>query len=253
MACAFSSPSQAYQDQVQATFIDLLFNADARDSAIPGKTTLASLVTRRLNQKHTDEEPGCALQAIAAFIPMDGYHLSRAQLSAMPDSTTALARRGAAFTFDDQAFFLLVKKLRDPLLPESTTIYAPSFDHATKDPVGGDIAIPTSARIIILEGNYLSLNKGLWKEAAGLMDELWFVAVDFDVARRRLVDRHVKAGIAPTDEEADERVTENDLVNGREIVDNRLEIHELITSIEDDRWRPKAQAGYEGRERTATQ
>ncbi|KAL8652612.1 MAG: hypothetical protein Q9210_002583 [Variospora velana] len=253
MTCAFSSPSRAYQDQVQATFIHLLFNADAGDSAVPGKTTLASLVARRLNQKHTDEEPGCALQAIAAFIPMDGYHLSRAQLSAMPDSTIALARRGAAFTFDDGAFFLLVKKLRDPLLPESTTIYAPSFDHATKDPVDDDIAIPTSARIIILEGNYLSLNKGLWKEAAGLMDELWFVAVDFDVARRRLVDRHVKAGIASTDEEADKRVTENDLVNGREVVDNRLEVQELFTSIEDDRWRLKAQAGYEGHERTANQ
>lgn len=172
---------------------------------------------------------------------MDGYHLSRAQLSAMPDPTTAHARRGAAFTFDDKAFLTLVKKLREPLLPESTTIYAPSFDHATKDPVDNDIPIPTSARVVLLEGNYLSLNKGLWKEAAKLMDELWFVDIDFETARRRLVGRHVKAGIAPTAEEANKRVTENDLVNGKEIVDDRLEVQELITSIEDDGWKPEAQ------------
>ena len=66
---------------------------------------------------------------------MDGYHLTRAQLSAMPDARTAHARRGAAFTFDAPAFLELVKKLRQPLCPESQTIYAPSFDHAIKDRV----------------------------------------------------------------------------------------------------------------------
>ena len=172
---------------------------------------------------------------------MDGYHLSRAQLSAMPDPANAHARRGAAFTFDDKAFLALVKKLREPLLPESKTIYAPSFDHATKDPVENDIPIPTTARIVILEGNYVSLNKGLWKDAASLIDELWFVDVGLDVARRRLVRRHVEAGIASTAEEAHKRVTENDLVNGEEIITDRLEVQEVIRSVEDETWGPQAQ------------
>ncbi|KAL9001211.1 MAG: hypothetical protein Q9169_000395 [Polycauliona sp. 2 TL-2023] len=159
----------------------------------------------------------------------------------MPDPSLAHARRGAAFTFDDNAFLALVKKLREPLLPESKTIYAPSFDHATKDPVENDIPIPTTARIIILEGNYCTLNKGLWKEAASLMDELWFVDVDLDVARKRLVQRHVKSGITPTAEEADKRVTENDLVNGAEIIKDRLEPREVIRSVYDETWRPDAQ------------
>ncbi|KAL8642589.1 MAG: hypothetical protein Q9228_000730 [Teloschistes exilis] len=212
-------------------------------SGIPGsgKTTLASLVACRLNRRHSHEEPGCALQSVAVFVPMDGYHLSRAQLSAMPDPDNAHARRGAAFTFDDKAFLTLVNKLREPLCPESTTIYAPSFDHATKDPVKDDIAIPTSARIVVLEGNYLSLNKGLWKDAAQLMNELWFVDVDFDTARRRLVSRHVKSGVATTVEEAESRVTNNDLVNGAEIVKDRLQVQELVLSLEDDGWKPESQ------------
>ncbi|KAL9607010.1 MAG: hypothetical protein Q9167_008036, partial [Letrouitia subvulpina] len=212
-------------------------------SGIPGsgKTTLASLVSRRLNDLHGQHEPGCAQQAIAAFVPLDGYHLSRAQLSALPDPAAAHARRGAAFTFDAASFLRLVRTLREPLCPESRTLYAPSFDHAVKDPVADDVPIPASARVVVFEGNYLSLNKGLWREAAGLMDELWFVEVGFGVARRRLVERHVKAGIARDEEAADRRVTENDLVNGKEIVEERLEVQEVIQSIEDEGWRPEAQ------------
>lgn len=205
-----------------------------------GKTTLASLVARRLNAIHGKDSPGCASTPIASFVPMDGYHLSRAQLSAMPDSVNAHARRGAAFTFDDKAFLILVKNLRDPILPESTTLYAPSFDHAIKDPVENDIAIPPTARVIIFEGNYLSLNKGLWKESAAMMDELWFVQVDFETARQRLVKRHIEAGIARDEMDANKRVRENDLVNGKEIVDDRLDVQEVVISKEDEIWREGA-------------
>lgn len=179
---------------------------------------------------------------IAAFLPLDGYHLTRMQLSAMPDPNTAHARRGAAFTFDAAAFLELVKRLRQPLCPETATIYAPSFDHAVKDPVADDIPIAATSRIIIMEGNYLSLGSGApeWKEAAGLMDELWFVDVDEDVARARLTKRHVASGIATNEEEGRRRADENDLVNGREIINGRLEVDEIIYSKEDDSWKPEA-------------
>jgi len=201
-----------------------------------GKTTLASLISQRLNSLHNLHCPAQTSSLVAAFVPMDGYHLSRAQLSALPDPTTAHARRGAAFTFDSTSFLTLAQKLREPLLPESKTIYAPSFDHAVKDPVEDDITIPPTARIVILEGNYLSLNKGLWKEAAGLMDELWFVEVGWETARRRLVGRHVAAGIARDEEEARRRVEENDFLNGKEIVEDRLAVQEVIVSREDEGW-----------------
>lgn len=170
---------------------------------------------------------------------MDGFHLSRAQLSAMPDPHTAHARRGAAFTFDAAAFLKLVESLRKPLAPETKTVYAPSFDHAVKDPVDNAIPIKATARIIIFEGNYLSLGEGDWKQAATLMDELWFVRVDFKTAKRRLAVRHVKAGIAKDEQEAEKRADENDLVNGKEIVDGRLQVQEIIESYEDADWAPE--------------
>lgn len=174
---------------------------------------------------------------------MDGYHLSRAQLSAMPDPNTAHARRGAAFTFDAPAFLKLVKELRAPICPETGTVYAPSFDHAVKDPVENDIPISPSARVIVFEGNYLSLGTGApeWKEAAEMMDELWFVDVDLEVAKKRLVARHVVSGIAENQEAAAKRADENDLVNGREIIDGRLPVHEIVVSKEDKEWEPQKQ------------
>ena len=180
---------------------------------------------------------------IATFLPMDGYHLTRAQLSAMPDPHTAHARRGAAFTFDAPAFLGLVKRLREPLCPETATIFAPSFDHAVKDPVANDIPIPASSRIIVMEGNYLSLGTGApeWKEAAEMMDELWFVEVKEDVARERLVKRHVTSGIAPDLEAGYRRADENDLANGREIIEGRLPVTEVIHSREDSGWKPDVQ------------
>ncbi|KAI9664468.1 MAG: hypothetical protein M1821_005914 [Bathelium mastoideum] len=213
-------------------------------SGIPGsgKTTLAATVVNRINTIYREAHPAYgATTSVAAFIPMDGYHLSRAQLSAMPDPTVAHARRGAAFTFDSTSFLRLVQRLHEPLCPETATVYAPSFDHAVKDPVADDIPIRPTARVIIFEGNYLSLSKGDWAEAAKLMNELWFVDVDFDVARKRLVARHVKAGIAKNEEEASRRADENDLVNGREIVEERLDVDEVVVSREDEGWRPEQQ------------
>ena len=189
----------------------------------------------------------------------------------MPNPEEAHARRGAAFTFDGDAFLALVRQVREPLdvvptmaaeavaatareggetgtagvascsssspppssqpLKRATRVlYAPSFDHAVKDPVADDIAIAPTTRVLIFEGNYLGLDRPPWRDAARLMDELWFVEVGFDVAKARLVKRHVQAGIAANEEEARKRVEENDLVNGREIVDERLPMDEIIIS-----------------------
>lgn len=213
---------------------------------------------------------------------MDGFHLTRAQLDAMPDPATAHARRGAEFTFDGEGFLQLVQALRKPLPTSSSpsssssappsddpgsgnapppattttatatvtttstttgstyppgTILAPAFDHALKDPQPDAIPVLPRHRLVVLEGNYLALDRNPWRRAAGLLDELWFVDVpDLSVARARLAERHVRAGIAATREEGDRRAVENDLVNGEEILRLRARVDEVIVSREDGAW-----------------
>lgn len=205
-------------------------------SGIPGsgKTSLAKEMTKRINHIYQQRYPDSSSPAIATYVPMDGYHLTRAELAAMPNPEFAVARRGAHFTFNPDKFLQLVRNLREPLNSTTATIYAPSFDHAVKDPVEDDIPILATARVVFFEGNYLSLDKDPWNKAAALMDELWFVEVDFETARHRLVKRHVEAGIAKDAEEADKRARENDLLNGQEIVDCRLPISEVIVSTFDE-------------------
>lgn len=193
-------------------------------SGIPGsgKTTLAAAVTERVNHLRRKEDD------FALCIPMDGYHLSRAQLATMPDPETAIHRRGAAFTFDAEAFYQLVERLREPLTPASPIVYAPSFDHAIKDPIANDISILPSSRVIIFEGLYLSLNREPWSSAAALMDESWFIHADREIARARLVKRHVSSGIVPDIAAAEHRISSTDFLNADDIIDNRLPVQEVI-------------------------
>lgn len=68
------------------------------------------------------------------------------------------------------------------------------------------------------------------------MDLRWFVEVDIEVARKRLIARHLEAGIAATVEEADKRAVTNDLVNGEEILKLRVPVDEVVVSIEEEGW-----------------
>jgi pantothenate kinase len=218
-------------------------------SGLPGsgKTTVASTLAKKLNERYHQEwrtkhpnSPGTAPYDpdIAYHVPLDGYHLTRAQLAAMPNPEEAAYRRGAAFTFDGEKYHELVRQLRERILPESVTIYAPSFDHGIKDPVENDIPIPPTARVVVFEGLYVALDEEPWKDAAGLMDELWFVDVHMDVAVERLVKRHVAAGLSPDSQHARTRVMASDMRNGQHVLDHRLPIDEMIQSIEDDAWKP---------------
>jgi len=146
---------------------------------------------------------------IAIYISLDGWHLSRSTLAAFPDPQEAFARRGAHWTFSATGYTDFVSKLRAPIT--DLPIYAPSFSHVLKDPVENDLEVTSSHRIVLIEGLYVFLNVEPWSVAGHLLDERWFIGIDVEVARERLVQRHVKTGVTDNLEDAMLRARDNDM------------------------------------------
>ncbi|KAK8214694.1 hypothetical protein M8818_002274 [Zalaria obscura] len=201
-----------------------------------GKTTVATALAQKLNSMQSDASAQISPRAVS--ISMDGFHLPRSVLDTMPDVKKAYARRGAPWTFDAPASLAFVRRLSAwaskkssaPVIPEEN-IYAPSFDHAIKDPVPDGIVILPSVSIVILEGNYLLLDEPPWSEIGPLVDLRIFVQVDLDEARARVAKRHVAAGIEPTLDDALRRVDVNDYINGQLVQRRSVEMDLVIESI----------------------
>lgn len=102
-----------------------------------------------------------------------------------------------------QAFADFVALIRSS--PLDKEIKAPSFSHSLKDPIASDVSILPHHRIIILEGLYANIDEGDWINAAKLYDERWVVECDEEIAKSRLVARHVITGVAKDEEEANWR------------------------------------------------
>ncbi len=168
------------------------------------------LLDERRSEPPSTPESTSLKNSKAILVGLDGWHLTRAQLDAMPDPKLAHDRRGSHWTFDAHSYVSFIRQLRDPLLPASTTITAPSFDHAVKDPCPHAISILPEHRIIVIEGLYTFLSLSPWVDAGRLLDERWLIELDPTVASNRLVKRHVKSGVAKDLEEAQWRAVEND-------------------------------------------
>ncbi|OUM43527.1 nucleoside/nucleotide kinase family protein [Arthrobacter agilis] len=129
-----------------------------------------------------------------AQVPMDGFHLADAELTRQG----LLDRKGAPETFDAHGYAILLVRLRSR--PDHP-VYAPAFERALEQPLANALAVPPSASFVVTEGNYLLLDRPGWRDARQQLDEVWFVDLDADVRRRRLVDRHVRFGKPPGDAE----------------------------------------------------
>jgi len=167
-----------------------------------GKSTFARLLLDKIHEQgHSD----------AILVGLDGWHLTRSQLSAMPDPVLAHARRGAHWTFDAEAYLAFVKQLRRN--EDVDSIPFPIFSHSVKDPTPSPIPVLPTHSIVLIEGLYvlLGLPGSPWLEAGELLDEKWLLSVDKEVAKRRLSLRHVESGITPTEQEGLTRAVENDL------------------------------------------
>jgi pantothenate kinase len=144
-----------------------------------GKSTLAVRVA-------------AAVGDTAVVVPMDGYHLHDDELARLGLSD----RKGAPETFDVAGYAALLRRLRSET---DHAVYAPEFDRSREESVAGAIGVHPWHRLVITEGNYLLLDSPGWTGVLPLLDETWYVEVDDDLRRERLVERHIANGRSPDD------------------------------------------------------
>jgi pantothenate kinase len=148
----------------------------------------------------------------AMVVPLDGFHLADAELRRQG----LLGRKGAPESFDAWGYAALLHRLRSR--PDHT-VYAPGFERDLEQPLAGAIPVLPEVQVVITEGNYLLLDRPEWRAGRAHLDETWFVGVDREVRRTRLVDRHVRFGKAQT--EAERWVAEVDDVNATLVAESR--------------------------------
>jgi pantothenate kinase len=146
------------------------------------------------------------LGPVAARVPMDGFHLANQVLRQL-----GLAdRKGAPATFDVGGLHALLRRLR---ANDEDVVYAPEFFRDLEEPIAGALAIPQQVRLIIVEGNYLLLDEGPWRDTSGLLDEVWYLRPADALRHDRLLLRHQANGRSPAAAEA--WVAGNDEPNAR--------------------------------------
>jgi pantothenate kinase len=165
-----------------------------------GKSTLAEAVVAKLNEEAANS---------AAVLPMDGYHFDDHVL--VPRGLRP--RKGAPDTFDVAGFYHMLQRLKRN---EEAEIAVPVFDRDLEIARAGARMIPRAVRHLIVEGNYLLLDRPGWSGLRGLFDTTIMIAAPEAVLRQRLIARWQGYQLPP--DEVTAKVETNDLPNGRLIV-----------------------------------
>lgn len=171
-----------------------------------GKSTLATGIA-------------AALVHEAVVVPMDGFHLANAELERL----ALAARKGAPETFDAHGFVHLLARIarRDEL------VHAPAYSRVLHESIAGAIAIPTTARVIVIEGNYLLIPSEPWARVRPLLDLAIYLDVADELRVPGLIRRQVEMGL----DEAAARawVLRSDEANARLIAPTRAYADLVLT------------------------
>jgi len=164
-----------------------------------GKSTLSEALRAALIAKGESAE----------ILPMDGFHMDNGIL----EERGLLKRKGAPETFDVRGFLDIVTAVRRA----DEEVLVPVFDRSRELAIASARPISPETRFILVEGNYLLLNRTPWTRLASSFDLTLFVGPPLDVLEERLRERWVhygldEAGIAW-------KLNGNDLPNGRLVIE----------------------------------
>jgi len=159
-----------------------------------GKSTLAEALAAEIGPE-------------ALVVPMDGFHLDNAVLEARG----MIARKGAPETFDAAGFVALVRRLR-----AEPDVVIPVFDRSRDLAIAGASVVEARHRIVIVEGNYLLMDRAPWDGLAQLWNLTVWLEVPMSVLEARLVARWQGYGMEEAAARA--RAMGNDIPNARAVI-----------------------------------
>lgn len=168
-----------------------------------GKSTLAEAVLATLNHDLADQ---------AVILPMDGFHLDNAILKARGD----FDKKGAPGTFDSDGFASVLARIR----PGTRDVVVPVFDRTLDLARAGGRLIKADTEIIIVEGNYLLLDRPQWAQSVANYDLTVFIDVPIAILEQRLIRRWIDHGLAP--DAAVSRARGNDIANAKTVIDGSV-------------------------------
>lgn len=160
-----------------------------------GKSTLATQLVDRVNAI----QPG-----IAAYVPMDGFHMLHAKL----EQLGTVKDKGAPHTFEGAAFASFLSTLKTATGP----VHGPGYSRKIEDVVQNAFIIRSETRLLVVEGNYLLLANSPWWQIKPLLDLSVFIDVPRELVRTRLTHRHAEEGLF-SEERNREHIERVDLAN----------------------------------------
>ncbi|WP_156954508.1 nucleoside triphosphate hydrolase [Paraburkholderia acidipaludis] len=160
-----------------------------------GKSTFAQGLCADLNRRVPD---------VACVLAMDGFHFDDRVLEARGQR----ARKGAPHTFDVPGLAAMLGRLK---ADDGSEIAVPVFDRSIEIARAGAEIIPRSARLVVVEGNYLLLDAPGWSALQSYFDVTVMLEVPRDVLAQRLLARWRGYGMDEAAIRA--KLLENDLPN----------------------------------------
>jgi pantothenate kinase len=113
---------------------------------------------------------------------------------------------------------------------EEPEVAVPVFDRDLEIARAAARLIPKSVRNLVIEGNYLLLNRLPWSSIVSFFDTTVMMLVPEEILRQRLRERWRRYGLPPDQVEA--KVEANDIPNGRLVLVESIDPEFIIIQKE---------------------